>query len=95
MVWQVEPERIEQVGQILAGFREVSHAYERKPSENWPYNLYSMVHGKNVKDVEQVVRHISRKCGIAEYRVLFTEKELKKVPPTYITQDSEQSIKEE
>ena len=72
------------VGIHLAGFKEVSHAYEREVRENWPYNLYSMVHGENAEDVEQIVRKISKACMVSQYRVLFTEKELKKVPPTYI-----------
>ena len=84
VVWQVEPERVEKAGKILAGFKEVSHAYERRVSENWPYNLYSMVHGKNNEEVEQIIKKMSEACEVSEYRVLFTEKELKKVPPTYI-----------
>ena len=85
VVWQVEPERTEEVGKMLAEFEEVSHAYERRTDENWPYSLYTMVHGKNEEDVQQTVQRISHACGISNYRILVTEKELKKVPPTYIT----------
>lgn len=95
VVWQVEPERIEEVGQILAGFEEVSHAYERSISKNWPYNIYTMVHGTNIENLQQTVQQMSRACGISNYRILVTEKELKKVPPTYITQAETQNIKEE
>lgn len=84
VVWEVEPECIIEIGQIFAGFKEVSHAYERQPCENWPYNLYTMVHGKSAEDVQQVVKRMSEACGVSNYRVLVTEKELKKVPPTYI-----------
>ncbi len=84
VVWQVEPERVEQVGTILAGFEEVSHCYEREVGENWPYNLYTMVHGASVDEVQQTVARMSEACGVSDYRVLFTEKELKKTPPRYI-----------
>ena len=84
VVWQVQPERIEQAGQILAEFKEVSHAYERETSKNWPYNVYTMVHGASAGDVQQVVRRMSRACGVSSYRVLVTEKELKKAPPVYV-----------
>ena len=87
VVWQVEPTRTEEVGKILAGFEEVSHAYERRTYENWPYSLYTMVHGKTEDDVKQIVKRMSQKCGVSNYRILVTEKELKKVPPTYITQN--------
>ena len=84
VVWQVEPERVEQVGTILAGFDEVSHCYEREVGENWPYNLYTMVHGTNEQEVQQTVARMSEACGVFDYRVLVTEKELKKTPPRYI-----------
>ena len=86
VVWQVEEERTEEVGKILAEFEEVSHAYERRTYENWPYSLYTMVHGKSDEDVQQTVQRMSQASGISHYRILLTEKELKKVPPTYITQ---------
>jgi len=85
VAWQVEPDSVEQTGIVLAGFKEVSHAYERQTTENWPYNIYTMIHGKDMKDIEQTVKHMSRACGISSYRVLTTEKELKKAPPVYIT----------
>lgn len=84
VVWQVESERVVEIGQIFAGFKEVSHAYERQTRENWPYNLYTMVHGKNAEDVRDVIKRMSRAGGVSNYRILVTEKELKKAPPTYI-----------
>jgi len=84
VVWQCEPKRIVEIGQMFAGFEEVSHAYERQTHDNWQYNLYTMVHGENAEAVQQVIRRMSLASGISSYRVLVTEKELKKVPPTYI-----------
>jgi len=95
IAWRVEPERIEQVGTTLAGFKEISHAYERKTAENWPYNLYTMVHGVDIQEVEQIVKRMSRACKVSDYRILITQKELKKIPPTYVTGLSAENIKEE
>ncbi|MHC4131590.1 MAG: siroheme decarboxylase subunit beta [Planctomycetota bacterium] len=94
VVWQVDDERIEEVGRILAGFEEVSHAYERQTSKNWPYNIYTMVHGENSEYVQRVVVKMSKLCGISNYRILSTEKELKKVPPTYILEAETRNIQE-
>jgi DNA-binding Lrp family transcriptional regulator len=94
VVWQVEPEHIEQAGKILAQFKEVSHAYERKTNKNWPYNVYTMVHGTSQEALQQTIKRMSEACGVSEYRVLITEKELKKVPPTYVAPAESQSIKE-
>ena len=95
VAWRVEPERTEQVGTTLAGFKEVTHAYERKTAENWPYNLYTMVHGADIQEVEQIVKRMSQNCRVYDYRILATKKELKKVPPTYVTELSAENIKEE
>ena len=84
VVWQVEADRIEEVGKKLAEFPEVSHAYERIATEDWPYNLYTMVHGSSTEQVEKTVEAMSKTCGVENFRGLITEKELKKVPPTYI-----------
>ena len=39
VVWQVESDRIVEVGRVFAGFEEVSHVYQRQARENWSYNL--------------------------------------------------------
>ncbi len=91
VAWQVSQERVEQMGTTLAGFKEVSHAYERKTTENWPYNVYTMVHGTDAQQVKQTVQRMSEACGIRDYRILTTERELKKVPPTYIMPDARKS----
>ena len=84
VVWRVEEDRIEEVGKQLASFAEVSHAYERPSSDAWPYNLYTMVHGDDMAEVERTVASMSEACGVDDYSQLHTVRELKKVPPTYI-----------
>jgi DNA-binding Lrp family transcriptional regulator len=84
VVWEVAAANVERVGTILAGFKEVSHAYERETSENWPFNLYTMVHAKHRDDIKRIVEKMSDACGVGSYRVLFTERQLKKVSPVYV-----------
>ena len=87
VVWRVEPERIKQVGEMLAGFEQVSHAYERHKQKNWPYNLYTMVHAASPKEARETIRRMSEACGVSDYRILDTQRELKKAPPTYIVEN--------
>ncbi|MBL7153345.1 MAG: Lrp/AsnC family transcriptional regulator [Phycisphaerae bacterium] len=89
VVWPVEPGRTEQAGRKLAAFEQVSHAYERRASRDWPYSLYTMVHAKTAEEVREIVEQMSEACGLTDYRILHTQRELKKVPPTYII-DEEQ-----
>ncbi|MHC4289177.1 MAG: siroheme decarboxylase subunit beta [Planctomycetota bacterium] len=84
VVWTVPDDRVQQVGELFASFPRVSHAYQRPSQEQWPYNLYTMVHATSKKELTETIRTMSQKSGIAEYRDLKTVKELKKVPPTYI-----------
>ena len=53
--------------------------------ENWPSNVYTVVHGKSAQQVRRTIEHMSKVYGVANHHVLVTEKEPKKVPPTYIT----------
>lgn len=84
VAWLVEAERVEEVGTVLAGFAEVSHAYERCSEPQWPYNVYTMVHGESDEQVQEAVGRMSEAAGVGDYRVLVTERELKKVAPTYV-----------
>lgn len=84
VVWRVEAEQIERVGTQLASFPQVSHAYERTTTENWTYNLYTMVHAANTEQLYQTVEAMSKAVNSKDFMILLTEKELKKVSPTYI-----------
>ncbi len=85
VVWKVEPDRVAEVGAVLAGFEEVSHAYERQTAPGWEYNVYTMVHGPTREAVRQTVERMSQAAGVAEYEILWTVRELKKVPPKYVS----------
>jgi DNA-binding Lrp family transcriptional regulator len=84
VVWNVPLERTIEVGTLFAGFRQVSHAYERQTVPGWPYGLYTMVHGATPDEVRSTVRQMSEAAGISEYLVLSTCRELKKVAPRYV-----------
>ena len=81
--WQVDEDRIEEVGEIMASFRAVSHCYRRDPAEGWPYNLYTMIHGKDEEDCRTTARKMSEKSGVETYTLLFSHRELKKISMTY------------
>ena len=83
VVWQVPSEQVERVGKIMASFAEVSHCYERPTYPQWPYNLFTMIHGRDNNQCQKVAEAISRKTGIKEYQLLFSIKELKKTSMTY------------
>ncbi len=81
--WQVEEDRVEEVGRIMASFREVSHCYRRDPTPRWPYNLYTMIHGSTEEDCRQVARRMAREAKVDDYTLLFSRRELKKTSMQY------------
>lgn len=83
VVWAVADERLEEVGNLFAGARCVSHCYVRPPADGLPYTLYTMVHARDMDQARQIVLDLSRKAGISDYRLLPTVRELKKSTPTY------------
>ena len=83
VVWKVPDERLEEVGRAIAKFKEVTHCYQREPQKDWPYNLYSMVHGANKEDCHEIARRLSRTVGINDFTLLFSEMEFKKTSMEY------------
>ncbi|KLU66863.1 DNA-binding transcriptional regulator AsnC [Desulfosporosinus acididurans] len=86
-VWQVEPARAEEVGKIMAQFKEVSHCYERPTLPDWPYNVFTMIHGKTIEDCDEVMKRISQATGVTEYSMLFSTAELKKSSMQYFLEE--------
>jgi siroheme decarboxylase len=81
--WQVEEDRIDEVGKKMASFREVTHCYRRNPSGDWPYNLYTMIHGADEEACRKIARRMSEKANVETYTLLFSKKELKKTSMKY------------
>ena len=82
-VWKVPPERAEEVGQLMASFRAVSHCYKRPTYPHWPYSHFSMIHGRSEAEVEAVANAIAKEAGIDEYLVLYSLREFKKTRVPY------------
>jgi len=79
IAWKAAPEDVERIGVLFATVDEVTHCYERAKAEDWPYNLYTMVHSKSREECLKIADQLSQISGIKEYRVLFSEFEYKKI----------------
>ncbi len=82
-VWRVPEERVPQVSQTMASFQAVSHCYLRSSHPDWPFNLYTMIHGRTARDCRRTAKRISQKTGIENYRLLFSTREHKKSSMSY------------
>lgn len=87
-IWAVPPERVEEVGATMAGFSAVSHCYLRPTYPDWPYNVFTMVHGRNVDECTGILESIAEKTGIRETKALYSTREYKKVRVSYFTPET-------
>ena len=86
-VWNVPDEQVEEFGDTAASLVAVSHCYERPRFEGFPYNVYTMIHGRSRTDCRLAVRQILLWTGISDYKLLFTGAEFKKTSPIYFAEE--------
>ncbi|MBU4304133.1 MAG: Lrp/AsnC family transcriptional regulator [Candidatus Omnitrophica bacterium] len=83
-VWNVPPAGVALISRLTVKQPGISHCYvRRRVSGKWPYNFYTMIHGRSRKECMKVIKQIARQSGIADYKILFTLKQLKKISPSY------------
>jgi DNA-binding Lrp family transcriptional regulator len=83
IVWDVPEDKLEEMGSKLAAADEVTHCYARRRHPEWPYNLYTMVHGRTRSDCRRIAERLAKEVGVKEYRVVFSTREFKKTSPRY------------
>ena len=84
-VWAVPDADLDEIGPQMAGFAAVSHCYRRPTYDDWPYSVFTMMHGRNARDCEATIEAIRTETGIDEYCLLWSIKEYKKVRLEYFT----------
>jgi DNA-binding Lrp family transcriptional regulator len=76
VVWAVPDNRVHEVAELLSGFEEVTHCYERRTvPDRWRYNLYTVIHGFKRRTVRSFVQMLADTVGAKDYLVLFSVKE--------------------
>ncbi|MBE6441815.1 MAG: Lrp/AsnC family transcriptional regulator [Desulfovibrio desulfuricans] len=84
VAWIVRPDQVEACGEKVAQHDHISHVYYRpSPAPDWPYELYTMIHGRSEAECRSVVDDILRDTPLREHAVLRSLKELKKISMTY------------
>jgi len=89
-VWAVPEDDVVEIGEQMASFANVSHCYRRPIYPDWPYNVFTMVHGTSVEQCEEILSAISRTTGVTEYISLYSTREYKKTRTKFYTPAYEQ-----
>ncbi len=86
VVWDVEDgEKGEAIGETAAAFSAVSHCYLRPKYPNWPYNLFTMVHGKTTEETNGIIEDMAKEIKSKTHMPLYSSREFKKVRIEYFT----------
>ncbi|MGE5515694.1 MAG: AsnC family protein [Bacteroidota bacterium] len=86
VVWDVPDAEVSGVGALLGACPEVSLCYRRpRRLPDWPYNLFTMVHGHDRDQVEALVAMMAKREGVAHYRheALFSTRRFKQCGARY------------
>jgi DNA-binding Lrp family transcriptional regulator len=82
VAWRVDRD-MERISRIMTARPEITHCYQRASCPEWPFNLYTMVHGKSSEDCQRVVQELREATGIESFEMLYSEDELKKTSMRY------------
>ena len=76
--WIVPEERLEEVAAKFASYPQVSHCYRRPTFEDWPYNVFTMIHAQTREKCEETARRMAAEVGVDDYAILYSHTEYKK-----------------
>jgi len=80
VVWSLPEDRVDALGRCIGGFPFVTLSYRRpRRPPDWPYNLFTMIHGRDREAVLAQVEQIKRRCGLygIDCAVLFSGRRFK------------------
>ena len=89
-VWAVPEAQVDEMGARLSQNKAVSHCYLRPVYEDWPYNIYTIVHGRSVDECESIINDLSVDTGLTEKQALYPTKEYKKARITLFSVEADE-----
>ncbi len=86
VVWNIPDDKVDELGTCIGKYSCVTLSYRRpRRLPDWPYNLFTMVHGSDREEVTKKVEDIANKCGLqnTEYTILFSTRRFKQRGASY------------
>ena len=85
-VSKVPEDKMLEYGGRMASYRGISHCYERPTYADWPYQLFTMAHGRSKEECDAILDAIQAELpGIEERATLYSSTEFKKIRLEYFT----------
>ena len=79
-VWNIPDEMVSELGSCMGKYDFVTLCYRRpRRLPEWPYNLFTMIHGKDRTDVLANIELLAKHCKLddIQYKVLFSTRRFK------------------
>ncbi|HEB92717.1 MAG TPA: Lrp/AsnC family transcriptional regulator [Gammaproteobacteria bacterium] len=94
-VWNIPDDQVDELGRRIGGVNFVTLCYRRpRHLPDWPYNLFSMIHGQNRAAVLHNIEHLIERCGLKaiQHEVLFSRQRFKQCGAHYIDAPPHQPV---
>jgi DNA-binding Lrp family transcriptional regulator len=89
-VWTVPADSVEDAGTKMSQNKAVSHCYLRPVYDDWPYNLYTIVHGRSVDECESIINDLAIDTGVEARQALYPTREYKKARINLFSAEAEE-----
>ncbi len=89
-IWIVPENRVEELGGKMSEHRAVSQCYLRPVYADWPYNLYTIVHGRSVDECESIINDLAIDSGLSQKQALYPTREYKKARINLFASDADE-----
>ena len=85
VVWDVPDDRLDQWGERAGGLPYVTLCYHRprRPDQEWPYNLFTMIHGRDSDAVDAKVDELAADYLPVDHERLYSTETLKQTGARY------------
>jgi len=78
VAWRIPSDQVESFAQEAVRFDAITHCYERATAPDWPYNVYTMIHGRSEAECDSVIGSLAQRTGQNDYVALLSGREFKK-----------------
>jgi DNA-binding Lrp family transcriptional regulator len=85
VVWDVPDDRLDELGEAVGSLPYVTLCYHRprRPEQDWPYNLFTMVHGREADAVDAKVDELATDHLPFDHERLYSTETLKQTGARY------------
>ena len=97
VVWDIPDHEVTRYGHCLGKFSHVTLCYQRpRQLPQWPYNLFTMIHGCSKDEVLAKVEAIAKECGLSDIprEVLFSGKRFKQRGARYTPTQPDDQVRQ-